>query len=284
MLVWCLLGATVQAMEVPTGYRFKEEKLIPGYGKKIIFENREGRFVVKLVAEKAPPTQPSIGGRVNVAAKPSFPPPQQKILPKQPSIPQFAAVPVLPPKVVVLTPRTVTPPTQQIAKAAPRVEVKEPAPVALQLSGAREREVCAKRKMQYPRLVVAQSSDARLYSKAVLRGKASWYGHRFDGGPMRHGGDTFDMCDPRVVAMNNVPGGTIVEITNKANGKSGLFIVMDTGGFAKYGVTIDLSYGAAAMLDTIKEGKVDVAYRIVQLPKGKPKEAYAALGKPRKLG
>ncbi len=113
-----MLGTTAYAMEVPTGYRFKEERLIPGYGKKIIFENGEGQFVVKLVAEKAPPTQTPIGGLANAATKPSFqyPPHHQKN--PQPPSPPIAALLALP-KVPAPTPRIEFPPKQQIATVEP---------------------------------------------------------------------------------------------------------------------------------------------------------------------
>ncbi len=129
--MWCVLGTTAYAMEVPSGYQFKEERLIPGYGKKIIFENEKGQVVVKLVAEKAPSTQPSVGGLANAATKPSFPNPplQQKNL--QPSPPTIAALSAPRQQAVAPTSRVENPPKQFIAKVEPSRSVAPvPAPYA----------------------------------------------------------------------------------------------------------------------------------------------------------
>jgi N-acetylmuramoyl-L-alanine amidase len=122
-------------MEVPSGYRFKEETLIPGYGKKVLFENEKGQIVVKLVAEKASPPQQPIGGLANAATKPSFPnpPQQQKNLQQKPPPQSVSAAASTPQQVLPPTPRIEASPKQFIAKMEPRVDEKDAYILALNI-------------------------------------------------------------------------------------------------------------------------------------------------------
>ncbi|MCU0679210.1 MAG: septal ring lytic transglycosylase RlpA family protein [Planctomycetes bacterium] len=92
-----------------------------------------------------------------------------------------------------------------------------------------------------------------------VEGLASWYGPGFHGQNMANG-QVYDMNDI-VVAHRSLPLGRKVLITNLENGKSIIAPVLDRGPYVKnsrgeYTREIDLSYGVAKELDTIKKGVV----------------------------
>ena len=103
-------------------------------------------------------------------------------------------------------------------------------------------------------------------SKYALEGDASWYGPGLNGNKTANG-DTFDMYGMSA-AHKKLPFGTIVVVTNEKNGKSVIVRINDRGPFVA-GRIIDMSYGAAYMLDMIRSGVVPVKIEIIRIGSGK---------------
>lgn len=91
---------------------------------------------------------------------------------------------------------------------------------------------------------------------------ASWYGGKFHG-RLTASGEKYDKW-AMTAASNSHKMGTKLEVTNKANGKSVIVKVNDTGGFKKYGRTLDLSRGAFAKIADINQGLVNVKIRVIK--------------------
>lgn len=96
--------------------------------------------------------------------------------------------------------------------------------------------------------------------KYELEGKASWYGPGLNGNHTANG-ETFDMYGMSA-AHKKLPFGTRVLVTNLNNGKSVVVRINDRGPFVK-GRIIDLSYGAAYLIDMIRAGVVPVKVEII---------------------
>ena len=92
-------------------------------------------------------------------------------------------------------------------------------------------------------------------------GVASWYGERFHN-KRTASGELFNM-NAMTCASNTHKMGTKLLVTNKENGKSVIVKVNDTGGFKKYGRTLDLSKGAFAKIANTKKGLIDVTIKKV---------------------
>ena len=92
-------------------------------------------------------------------------------------------------------------------------------------------------------------------------GVASWYGERFHN-KRTASGEIFNM-NAMTCASNTHKMGTKLLVTNKENGKSVVVKVNDTGGFKKYGRTLDLSKGAFAKIANTKKGLIDVTIKKV---------------------
>ena len=97
----------------------------------------------------------------------------------------------------------------------------------------------------------------------AYEGKASYYGHgdTFHG-KLRADGKTFDKNDI-LIAHRTFPLGMNVRITNLSNGKSIKTQVLDRGPYIKdengnYTREVDLSYGAAKLLDAVGAGVIPV--------------------------
>jgi rare lipoprotein A len=86
---------------------------------------------------------------------------------------------------------------------------------------------------------------------------ASWYGPEFHGKPTASG-ERFDM-HALTCAHRELPFGTVVKVTNVANGKSVRCVVNDRGPFVA-GRDIDLSYAAAREIGLRSTGPVTVEY------------------------
>ena len=82
-------------------------------------------------------------------------------------------------------------------------------------------------------------------------GVASYYGKRFAGRPTASG-ETFDPAK-MTAAHRTLPFGTMVRVTNPANGKTVTVRINDRGPFHA-GRTIDLSRGAAEQIGLIARG------------------------------
>ena len=97
-------------------------------------------------------------------------------------------------------------------------------------------------------------------------GQASWYGGFHHGRKMANG-KPFNM-HANTVAHRTLPLGTVVQVTNRANGLSVTATVTDRGPYAKRRV-LDVSRGIANKLDMLKSGVAKV--EIVVLSKPEPK-------------
>ncbi len=97
---------------------------------------------------------------------------------------------------------------------------------------------------------------------AVATGIASYYGKEFHGRKTANG-ETFDM-NALTAAHRTLPFGTMVKVTNLANNKEVTVRINDRGPFIK-GRIIDLSYGAAAVIDLLSVGQVKL--EIIKYPK-----------------
>ena len=91
-------------------------------------------------------------------------------------------------------------------------------------------------------------------------GKASWYGKSFDG-KTTASGEPYDMFQ-FTAAHRELPLGTWVKVTNLRNGKWLMVRINDRGPVPEDRI-IDLSYGAAAMLNFRRSGVERVRLDIV---------------------
>ena len=101
-----------------------------------------------------------------------------------------------------------------------------------------------------------------LISANSLAATASWYGGKFHGRTTASG-EVFNKW-AMTTASNSHKMGTMLLVTNKANGKSVTVKVNDTGGFKKYGRTLDLSRGAFAKIADINQGLVNVKIKVIK--------------------
>ncbi len=105
--------------------------------------------------------------------------------------------------------------------------------------------------------------------KYDLSGKASWYGPGLNGNKTASG-EIFDMYG-MTAAHKKLPFGSIVLVTNEENGKSVVVRINDRGPFVS-GRVIDLSYGAAYLIDMVRAGVVKTHVDIIQIGDGKRKK------------
>lgn len=96
---------------------------------------------------------------------------------------------------------------------------------------------------------------------AAQAGTASWYGPGFHG-KRTASGEVFNQ-NALTAASNSHKLGTKLKVTNTANGKSVIVRVTDTGGFGKYGRTLDLSKGAFSQIASPSKGLIKV--KVVKL-------------------
>ena len=96
-------------------------------------------------------------------------------------------------------------------------------------------------------------------SKAVI---ASFYGKRFHGKKTANG-EIFNQ-HAMTAASNTYPFNTKLRVTCATTGKSVVVRINDTGGFHKYGRSIDLSQGAAEKLGIIKKGVAKVYLEVLK--------------------
>lgn len=99
-------------------------------------------------------------------------------------------------------------------------------------------------------------------STNVNAATASWYGKPFHG-RLTASGERYNMND-LTCASNTHKMGTNLKVTNKVNGKSVIVRVNDTGGFKKYGRTLDLSKKAFSHIANIKQGTANVSIQVVK--------------------
>ena len=92
------------------------------------------------------------------------------------------------------------------------------------------------------------------------RGTASWYGPGFHGKRTANG-EVYDML-ALTAAHKYLPFDSVVEVTNRANGRTVRVRINDRGPFVR-GRIIDLSRTAAEEIDLIRTGITDVKLRVI---------------------
>ena len=91
-------------------------------------------------------------------------------------------------------------------------------------------------------------------------GKATWYGPRHHG-RRTASGERFDQ-HALTAAHPTLPFGTMVRVTNRANGRSVVVRINDRGPRGK-GLIIDVSFAAATRLDMVRAGVVPCQLEVV---------------------
>ena len=109
------------------------------------------------------------------------------------------------------------------------------------------------------RLGLENNHDLKPKSKAVI---ASFYGQGFHGKKTANG-EIFNQ-HAMTAASNTYPFNTKLRATCATTGKSVVVRINDTGGFHKYGRSIDLSQGAAEKLGIIKKGVAKVYLEVLK--------------------
>lgn len=97
--------------------------------------------------------------------------------------------------------------------------------------------------------------------KGTLTGIASYYAHEFHGRKTASG-EIYDM-NKLTAAINNIPFETFIKVTRLSNNKSVTVRVNDRKPEFKNRI-IDLSYGAAKVLDIINDGLAEVKLEILK--------------------
>ena len=91
-------------------------------------------------------------------------------------------------------------------------------------------------------------------------GVASYYAHKFDGRETANG-EIYDES-ALTAAHPKLPFGTLVRVTNLANGRKVVLRINDRGPFVE-GRIIDVSYQAAQELEFVTEGLARVRVEVV---------------------
>lgn len=181
------------------------------------------------------------------------------------------------------TPRRVPPPPQQITPKVSRTPgltpdyVPGPAPLSERDRGPAPEEIPPGIELtpdavpqDEPRSRSGNSPEYQVFGKTYRtmreagpfreQGHASWYGKKFHGRKTANG-EIYDMFK-MTAAHKTLPLPSYVRVTNLSNGKSTIVRVNDRGPFHKDRI-IDLSYAAAAKLEIINHGAVDVEIEVV---------------------
>lgn len=108
--------------------------------------------------------------------------------------------------------------------------------------------------------VTQGSSSKKTAPNPYQIGRASWYGKQFHGRSTASG-EAYDMFQ-FTAAHRQLPLGTWVRVTNLHNGRSITVRINDRGPYVVNRI-IDLSYGAAQMLDLRARGTTKVRLDIV---------------------
>ncbi len=99
----------------------------------------------------------------------------------------------------------------------------------------------------------------------VSSGKASYYAHKFEG-KRTSSGQRYRASD-YTAAHRSYPFGTLLEVTNRANGAKTLVRVNDRGPHSRSRL-LDVSYSAAKDLGLVSAGTADVNIKVVSLGSG----------------
>ena len=92
-------------------------------------------------------------------------------------------------------------------------------------------------------------------------GLASWYGPGFHG--RRTASGTVYTGTALTAAHRSLPFGTLVQVTNLANGRRVVVVIDDRGPFVR-GRVIDLSVAAARRLRMVRDGVVPVRIKVLR--------------------
>lgn len=93
------------------------------------------------------------------------------------------------------------------------------------------------------------------------RCEASWYGPGFNGKRMANGA-IFNENNPNLVAHKSYPFGTVLEVTNLANGRNLLVTVSDRGPYIP-GRCVDLAKAGAIALGYLNRGHTSVSVKVI---------------------
>jgi len=104
-------------------------------------------------------------------------------------------------------------------------------------------------------------------AQVVLEGKATYYSDSLAGNYTANG----DVYDPgrRTAASRDLPFGTILRVTRRDTGRQVIVRVNDRGPFGDKRRILDLSRAAAAELEMLKRGVVDVRAEVLEMGSGK---------------
>jgi rare lipoprotein A len=116
-----------------------------------------------------------------------------------------------------------------------------------------------------PRVAAVPSATANVPRDGVQVGKASWYGARHHG-KRTASGERFDQ-HALTAAHRKLPFGTLVRVTNRANGRSVVVRINDRGPFGGGGRIIDVSHAAAKRLGMVEAGVAPVRVEVVRRPR-----------------
>lgn len=122
---------------------------------------------------------------------------------------------------------------------------------------------CGASEIKDPRADLSTTHVAKgpMGKRHLMRGKASWYGKRFQGRKTACG-EPFDMYR-FTAAHRTLPFHTIVRVWDERTRKSVIVRINDRGPYGK-GRVIDLSYGAASDLGMIQRGIIPVRLDVLQ--------------------
>ena len=209
----------------------------------------------------------------------------------------LAACVTAPPAPERKTPRRLPPPPQQIVPKVSRTPglspeyVPGPAPLSERDRGPAPEEIPEGIELtpdaipqDEPRSRSGNSPEYQVFGKTYRtmakvgssfreRGHASWYGKKFHGRKTANG-ELYDMFK-MTAAHKTLPLPSYVRVTNLSNGKTTVVRVNDRGPFHK-GRIIDLSYAAAAKLELINHGAVEVEIEVVTADSPPPTVVAAA--------
>lgn len=120
---------------------------------------------------------------------------------------------------------------------------------------------------------LALGSPALAESSKPASGTASWFGN-FHHGKNTASGEPFDMFS-MTAAHKKLPFGTVLRVTNNANGKTVVLKVNDRGPYAKKRI-LDVSYAAADRLGMRASGTAPITMEVVGDTEGRPLDSSKA--------
>lgn len=109
-------------------------------------------------------------------------------------------------------------------------------------------------------LAITLLTPTLAYAKSVHN--ASWYGGYFHGRKTASG-EIYNKY-ALTAASNSHKMGTKLKVTNVKTGKSVVVKVNDTGGFAKYNRTLDLSQAAFQQIAPLDKGVAKVTIQVIK--------------------